>query len=670
MQKTIYLSIIAGISLNAIDLGDIDIIEEVTDTKIIENISNEEVKNADLAETLHKQIPSINLIRRSGIANDITLRGQKRDNITIMVDGAKVCGACPNRMDPPTSHIVTSNVDSIKVSEGPYDVENFGSLSGSVKVKMKKPTKDFKGSLETTIGNFGYHKFGTSFSGGNKKIKLLVTGSYEKGEQYKDGDGNLIYEQLKNATNNSNQAGMQFNKNYENMDAFIKKTFMTKAFINIADNQDLEISYTKNMSDDILYGNSKMDALYDDSDILNLKYSAKNLHKYSKELTFKIYNSEVEHPMSTKYRKSSGDNSENEVISKLTTKMSGFKMINDMKLNNRDILTFGIDINRRNWNGEYIGYGTKKGITGRVSIDDVDTKNNALFLKYNKNIENLNIKIGTRINDTVISRDDSEYKDRDFNSIDANILATYQIDEDTKYFLGCGVASRVPDGRELYFNSSMNVMNGTPTLKQITNNELDLGIEKSYENGYLKLKTFYSKLDDYIYFNKSKNNLNFENIDAYIYGMELLGSYDIDEVTYLDIGTSYKKGKKDEALTNQTDKDLADITPLKINMALNYDYDDSLSAKIEFIHTNSWKNYDSDNGEQKLDSYNVFNVKLQKVLNDNFNLTLGIDNIFDETYTVSNSYADLILLSDGTSGEVMLLNEPGRYIYANIKYKF
>ncbi len=697
MKKTIYLSAICAVALNATDLGTIEV-QEVTDTKIIENVSNEEVKSADLAEALAKQVPSINMIRRSGIANDITLRGQKRDNIVVTMDGSKVCGACPNRMDPPTSHIVVANVDSVKVSEGPYDVEEFGDLSGSVKIKMKTPTKETKGEVETTIGSFGYKKFGAKASGGNDKVRVVLSASYENSEQYEDGDGNTIAQQIQNAvTTNPKFAPFAFKPQYQDMDAYTKKTAMGKVFVKISDNQDLEASITANRSDDVLYGNSKMDAIYDDSNIYNLKYTIKDLGKYSKKLTFKAYKSDVKHPMSTKYRLASGVNSANEVISQLTTDMMGFKVLNDIQVDDNRLATIGIDTSKRNWDGAYIGYGTKTALTKRPSIQDVDTVNNAIFIKCNRDINNINIKTGLRYNDTTISTANTTYNDRDFNSLDANILATFKTDDSTKFFAGIGRASRVPDGRELYFNSSMNVMSGNPTLDQTTNTEIDLGIEKKYENGYLKFKTFYSKLDDYIYFNKGNTKTfsmkgtptttaynSFENIDAKIYGLEILASYDLSDDAYLDLGAAYQRGKKDNPMigtnintisgvtttTAQTDTDLADITPLKINIALNYDIDDSLSTKVELIHANSWNNYDSDNGEQALDNYNIINLKAKKEFSKNIETTIGIDNLFDKTYAVSNTYADLILLGDGTSNEVMLLNEPGRYIYANFKYKF
>ncbi len=663
MKKIVLLSTMtASLLLSAdADLGTITVKEKLT-TKIVENVNGNEVKNADLAETLHKKVPSINLIRRSGIANDIVLRGQKRDNITVTIDDAFIHGACPNRMDPPTSHVLTSNIENVKVSEGPFDVENFGSMSGNVKVETKKPKEELEGEVYFNAGSFGYKKTGASVSGGTDKIKLLLSGSKESSEQYKDGNGNTLATQLENATTGTTSASTQYSSSYEDMDAYEKKSFMGKAFINLSDNQDLEVSYTKNESDNILYPNSKMDAIYDDSDIINLRYEARELSKYSQKLQVKAYSSEVEHPMSNKYRKSS---SKMEMTNALTTEKKGIKIINDTKVEEA-LVTLGLDSNKRNWDGDY----SKNGSFLNASIEDVDTKNNAIFTKYNKDYDKLNVEFGARYNDTTITTADTSYGNRDFNSLDMNIFTTYTMTNGTKYFIGLGKASRVPDARELYIQSKTGSMTGTPTLDQTTNKEIDLGVEKSYDNAYAKVKFFYSILDNYIYYNSSSSKNVFENIDAKIYGFEFSGNYDLNDKSYIDFGLAYQVGKKDSALSGQSDTDLADITPLKGSIAFNYDHDDTLNGMAELVAAKSWSNYDSDNGEQEIAGYGIVNLKGQKTFKQNFEFTLGVDNLFDKTYAVSNTYKDLILLSDGSTGEVMLVNEPGRYIYANLKYTF
>jgi iron complex outermembrane receptor protein len=244
-------------ALGAEELGTI----EVESTKL-SDVSGEEVKSADLADALNKKLPGVSIVRRSGIANDIILRGQKKDNINILIDNAKVYGACPNRMDPPTSHVLTNTIESIEVIEGPYDVQNFGTLSGAVEITTKKPSKELKGEISLNVGSFDYRKGAATISGGTDAVRFLLSVSNETGAQYEDGDGNDFYDQIANLGLAPPDDRVQYKDIYRDMDAFEKSAAMGKVFINLAENQEMSLSYTANRSDDVLYPSSKMDALY------------------------------------------------------------------------------------------------------------------------------------------------------------------------------------------------------------------------------------------------------------------------------------------------------------------------------------------------------------------------------------------------------------------------
>lgn len=675
MRKTMLslglVSMAVSASLNAEQLGTI----AVESTKL-SDVSGEQVKSADLAEALAKNVPSVSIVRRSGIANDIILRGQKKDNINILIDNTKVYGACPNRMDPPTSHILTNNIAGIEIIEGPYDVENFGTLSGAVKIETRKPSQDFQGEVSVNMGSWDYRKAATSMSGGNDSARFLVSLSRETSGQYEDGDGKDFYEQIA-SLNLPAPVGVQYKDIYRNLDAYEKRTFLGKAYVDVTDNQELRFSYTANRSDDVLYPSSKMDALYDDSDIFNLEYSIRELGRFSKQLDIQLYTSEVEHPMSTFYRNSSGPNSVNEKISMLTTDMQGLKIKDSLDLSDSAQLTIGLDTSNRNWDGRYIGEGTQAVITGIKSIDDVDTENAALFAEMEKRYDKLTLKAGARYDDTSIKpAASSGLPDNDYSSLSANLFSSYQAGEHTRYFAGLGKASRVPDARELYFRGAMVMgmmvmtpLKGTPTLQDTSNYQIDLGVENSYDSWLLKTKLFHSWLKDYIYYNADASVNSFENIDATIYGVEFSGSWFASDEVYVDFGLAYLRGQKNEALAGQTDKDLAEIPPLKMNLSVNYDYTYKSTASVALVAVDAWDSYDADNGEQALKGYGVVNMKVKHELNRQFELTAGIDNLFDKTYAVSNTYEDLTLLFDG-SGEVMLLNEPGRYYYVNVAYRF
>ncbi len=642
--------------------------EMVVEGTRLDDIAGKEVKSADLAEALSKKVPSVSLVRRSGIANDIILRGQKKDNINILIDGGKIYGACPNRMDPPTSHILTNNIESVEITEGPYDVENFGTLSGAVKITTKEPEEGMHGEISLNVGSWNYLKGAATLTGGTDRVRAMASISHESSDQYEDGDGNDFAEQIENYDPTSKA---RYQDKYRNLDAYEKATFMGKLYVDVTDNQELKLSYTANRSDDVLYPSSKMDALYDDSDIFDAEYIIRDLGDWSRELSIHYYNSQVEHPMSTRYRMSSGPNSMNEMTHYIETEMQGAKVKNSWDLSDGTAMTVGLDFSRRNWDGVFEGEGMMAMVDGFVSIDDVDTDNAAIFVEAEKNFDNFNLKLGARYDDTTIEPAGMQ-PSNDYSFFSAYAFGTYGLQEGMKLFGGIGRSARVPDARELYMIMPMMgkpMMIGNPDLDQVTNTEIDLGLELHAGNLYIKPKLFYSWLGDFIIYNDSKMMRRFDNVDSTIYGFSIDGSYNFTDEVYLDFGLAYQRGEKDEAQPGQTDKDLPEIPPLKGVLSLNWEYMDDSLARAEVVGADSWTRYDADNGEQELDSWVILNLKVDHALTRHINLVLGVDNVFDETYAVSNTYKDLTLLEAG-GGDVMLMNEPGRYFYLNAAYKF
>ena len=674
MNRIIPLSLIAATSIYAaeIELAPIDI-----QSTVITEVSQKAQKSVDLAQALSTSVPSIDMNRRSAIANDIYIRGQKRDNISIEVDGTKVCGACPNRMDPPVSHILASQIDEVEVIEGPYDVTTFGSMSGGVKIKTKKPSKKLQGEVNLGFGQWDYNKVGATVSGGNDIVRVLVSGTYERSGQYEDGDGNTMAEQVKkNAAIYPELKGTQYKPEYEDMDAYTKRSVMAKAFINITQDQELRLSYTANRSDDILYPNSKMDALWDDSNIYSVEYNVKDLADTYKNLNLQYYKSDVDHPMGTNYRMASAPKDEDGnplppkvMVNWLTTDMQGIKIKNRFDIASYN-LTVGLDGSERKWDGHYELNGKSVAMPfpeGRKSIDDSVTTNMAIFAQLAKSYGSFDFSMGARFDSTEITH--ATLDTNDYTGINVNLMTSYNLDKENKFFIGIGQANRVPDARELSFTGSMGNLMGTPDLEQVTNQEIDLGFEANTEHFKLKIKAFYSMLSDYIYIQKGVSTNAFQNIDATIYGTELALSYYATDDMTIDAAMSHKVGHKDKALEGQTDKDLADIAPLRGNVALNYEYMNDSIATVELQASEKWSKYDSDNGEQELAGWGIVNLKAKHAFNKNLHLTLGLNNVGNKTYAKSNTYVDLILLTSGT-GDVMLLNEPGRYFYTNIDIKF
>ncbi|MCT7524495.1 TonB-dependent receptor [Aliarcobacter cryaerophilus] len=650
VKKITMLSFVVATALNANEattLNEITIVEK-SNSKLIKDINSEELKSADLAEALTKNSANISVVRRNGIANDIILRGQKKDNINILIDNAKIYGACPNRMDPPTSHVVTNNIKSVKIIEGPYDVENFGTLSGLVKVETKDPKEGFHGELNLNAGSFNYKKASATIEGGNDKVKALISASTEESKAYKDGNGdNFLEQQIKKGVPYRNQ----FKK--DNLDAFEKKSVLSKLQFNLTDNQDLKLSYTANRSDGILYPAGGMDADYDDSDIYTIGYTIRELGKFSKQLDLDYYYSKVDHPMSTdlRNRKVSPTSMMTMpvMVSRLKTSIWGTKVKNSLDIKDY-LVTFGLDTSVRNWRAVN---------TSNPSIPSTDTKNKAIFTKVYKSLGNLDLEVGSRYDYTDIDTQ-KNVDDKKYIGLNGYIFGTYNINEQNKIFAGFGKSSRVPDARELYHSTA-----GNKNLKQTQNYEVDLGYETIVGNLFIKPKIFYSELKNYIYNSTiATNQTQFQNIDAKIYGFDISGHYYFTDNFAFDYGVAYQRGKKDGDFT---DKDLAEIPPLKANLGLSYEYEKS-KFKAEVVAVDRWSKFDNSTKEQEIAGYAVTNLKYTQELFKHFELTLGVDNLFDKVYNSTNTYQDITYVQVGS--DRVLFNDPGRYGYLNLKYSF
>lgn len=638
--------------------------EPKADSKSVE--ADEMIKfsrQSDLAEMLSNTLPEITHVRNSAVGNDIILRGFRKDNLVITIDDVKVCGACPNTMDPPSMHISSSQIKSVEVQEGPFDVTQFGSLGGKINVVTKDPEKGIHGEVSATLGSYDYRKLSTTVEGGNNNVQALVGFSRETSGQYKDGDGKTLTEQT-NALLPTIPAlhPSEYKSSYADANAYDRTNFWTKLVGNISNNQKLTLAYFGDRTDDVLYPRYRMDAQVDDTDIFNMKYQLSNLSSFSDELKIEAYHSKVTHVMGTDFRVGA-TTVNNTMVAPVDATIQGTSIENTLTISGVKV-SIGLDGSMRNWNGTS---GPKINPTTTILLPNVDTKNIALYAKALKTVGNYDLSGGVRYDDTSINADQTLKPtaiDKDYNNVSANILAKYNYTPTTNVFIGIGQSVRVPDARELYWST---LAGSHDNLNETKNREIDLGAEHTVGNVHIKGTTFYSDLKDYIYAYKSGANLTWKNIDATIVGLDLKIDVALNNEWRIDTGMAYQKGtKKDPSQLAQADKDLAEIPPMKGRAALVFD-NNIHYAMAEWIAANN-QTIDSNNGEKDISGYAILNLKYGAQLGNGFSLTTGINNFFNRTYAVSNSYVGNEFLADG--GVPLVLNEPGRNFYATLSYKF
>ena len=249
-----------------------------------------------------------------------------------------------------------------------------------------------------------YKKFGATLSGGNEFVRVLVSASTESSDQYKDGDGNTIADQVDIAADKvpANAAnGTRYQDQYRDNKAYTKQSVMTKAFINVTEDQELRLSYTRNDSTAVLYGNSKMDAAYDDSNIYSVEYNIENVSDAYKDINLQYYYSDVDHPMDTRFRISGKMNYK---TNHLKTTMQGLKLKNNFDLMGHKLLV-GLDGSKRTWEGESYMTNATSGVEGThaTSLTHTETKNQAIFAKLQKGFGSLNVELGARYDSTEIN---------------------------------------------------------------------------------------------------------------------------------------------------------------------------------------------------------------------------------------------------------------------------
>ena len=145
-----------------------------------------ESASVDLGEAMMR-MPGLAKVRKGAIANDIVLRGLQRDNINVLIDGERIYGACPNRMDSPAFHVDFSEIEHIEVTKGPFDIENQGSLGGMVNIVTLDPGPGFHQTANLAGGSSSYINPSINLSYGGKTISGAAGFSYRSSDPYRDG---------------------------------------------------------------------------------------------------------------------------------------------------------------------------------------------------------------------------------------------------------------------------------------------------------------------------------------------------------------------------------------------------------------------------------------------------------------------------------------------------
>lgn len=141
-------------------------------------------------------IPGFSAIRSGASNSDPVLRGMFGSRLLVLTNGGSMPGACPSRMDSPSSYISPQTFDEITVIKGPQSVIwGPGASAGTVHFKRNPPEfTQADATLEANLqaGSWGRHGGTADFAAGNEAFYVRLTANQDRAQDYKDGAGQLV----------------------------------------------------------------------------------------------------------------------------------------------------------------------------------------------------------------------------------------------------------------------------------------------------------------------------------------------------------------------------------------------------------------------------------------------------------------------------------------------
>jgi len=625
----------------------------------------------DAAEAL-SVLPGVTKLRKGGIANDVVLRGLQSQNLSVVIDGVRVLGACPNHMDPPSFHVDFSEVDRIEVAKGPFDVRYAGSLGGSVRIVSQIPGDGFRLNANLAAGSYGFKNPSATVSYGGDRLAALLGYSYRSSDAYQDGHGRRFTEIT------------DYRQAAEGDRAFELQTAWAKVRWRPAARHWLGVAYTRQDASNVFYPYLQMDAVYDDTDRLSLTYAAHDLPGRLRSLTARGYLTRVRHFMTNQHRTSAG-------AAPLGYSMATFAETQTLGARLEGQLgrvTIGTELLDADWDARTEL--AMRQYSPQYSIPNVAIGTVGLYAELLASpSERLELSLGGRI-DHARTRADASLADTDLyfafhgtrttERTDtlpaAKVELRYRPSPSVALSLALGHAARVPDANERYF--ALRRMGtdrvGDPELDPSRNTGLDLGLLLERPGGSLRAHLFASRVDDYIAVRdqaqvesvvgvESPAARTFRNVDATLLGGELAASVTLGRRLFLDGDLSHVRGRQrarpDEGLPST---DLAEMPPLLGHLRLRLD-DGTWWARVEGVLAARQDHVDALLGEEQTPGYAIANLGLG-LRRGRLQLTVGIHNVFDRYYVEHLSY----WRDPFRSG--VRVPEPGRSFFANLAARY
>ncbi|MGL3045626.1 TonB-dependent copper receptor [Acinetobacter pecorum] len=591
----------------------------------------------------------------AGTNGDVTFRGMFGSRIKILTDGTENLGACPSRMDSPTSYISPESYDQISVIKGPQTVQYANTGSAATVIFGRSPEQfdadnHYRGQASVLLGSFGRLDHNVEVAAGDAQKYIRLNTSRSVSDSYKDGNGTTVP------------------SDWERWNADIA--------LGWTPDSDTWVELTGGKADgEAVYAGRAMDGSKFARESLGLRVEKRNVSDVIKKFEAQVnynFNDHVMDNYSLREFKPGGMMSM-PMATNVARKTLNARMAVTSEWDKLQLIT-GID-NQNNQHSKRNG-NLMTAYQNKPRIKDMEFQSIGGFGELSYQVtDNHKLVSGLRLDQVKVDAVESnQERKKTLPSAFLRFENQHPDHDDGKTYMGIGYVERMPDYWELFSPKSGN---GHPnTFKNIDTEktlQLDIGYQHEHGNFSSWASAYAGVINDYILTtylptgNMGMLEAHSRNVDATVAGAEVGIGYQFTDAIQADLSAMYAWGENTSDNTP-----LPQISPLEARVNLRYIQDNyTLGAYWRLVNGQNRISEREGNivGYDLKQSAGFGTLSLNGTyhVNDSMDLSVGIDNVLDRTYAEH-------LNKMGSSGFGFAANEQfnniGRNYWARISMKF
>ena len=613
-------------------------VQVVTDPKI----PRQPIPASDAADYL-QTIPGFSAVRSGGTNGDPVFRGQFGSRLPLLTNGMQMLGACPGRMDTPSSYIAPETFDVLTLIKGPQTVLwGPGASAGVVRFERERP--DFAaGPVNFTASllgaSAGRNDQNADLAAGNDQFYARISANHSHGQDYKDGDGTSI------------PSGW----NKWNADAALGWT----------PDADTLVELSAGAGDGWARSAARgMDGTQFRRDSLGLRLQKQNITPWLSKVEAQIYRNEADHLMDNFQRRPLPPG-KMAMASNVKRVVTGGRIAATLQPTPALTADIGLDLQRNTHEGRS---GMGMSYLNKPWVRDAKFANLGLFSELRWQAAPSTLWVGGLRLDRAQAwdyRNPASTHKRDESALPSGFVRWEQtLSSGATTYVGLGHVQRFPDYWELISGKAGNVF---ATLEPEKTTQLDVGANWKGQNWQFWTSAYAGMVRDFILFDYASNPSKARNIDARTAGFELGGSYKLAPAWTAQATVAYTWG------SNRSDGTaLPQMPPLEARLGLDYAQGPWTAGALWRLVAAQHR-YTQDQGNVvgrdmgASSGFGVLSLHASYRVQRQLKITVGVDNLLDKTYAEHLNLA-------GNAGfgfpANTRLNEPGRTLWLRADMQF